>query len=84
MSLALGTLFAFPALGLPELALAEATPFMTGATALQINILPVSCIYEYAGAGRIPRVRVGKHVRFSPSAVLTALSATGGVTGGHA
>jgi len=39
MSLALGTLFAFPVLLLPELALAQASPFMTGATALQTNIL---------------------------------------------
>jgi type IV secretion system protein VirB2 len=39
MSLAFGTLFAFPILVLPELALAQASPFMTGATALQTNIL---------------------------------------------
>jgi type IV secretion system protein VirB2 len=39
MSLALGTLFAFPFLVLPEPALAQASPFMTGATALQTNIL---------------------------------------------
>jgi type IV secretion system protein VirB2 len=39
MSLALGTLFASPVLVLPELALAQASPFMTGATALQTNIL---------------------------------------------
>ena len=38
-SLALGTLFAIPLLVLPELALAQASPFMTGATALQTNIL---------------------------------------------
>jgi type IV secretion system protein VirB2 len=38
-SLALGTLLAFPVLVLPELALAQASPFMTGATALQTNIL---------------------------------------------
>jgi type IV secretion system protein VirB2 len=37
--LALGTLLAFPVLLLPELALAQASPFMTGATALQTNIL---------------------------------------------
>ena len=36
---ALGTLFAIPLLVLPELALAQASPFMTGATALQTNIL---------------------------------------------
>ena len=39
MRLALGSLFAFPVLLLPELALAQASPFMTGATALQTNIL---------------------------------------------
>ena len=38
-NLALGTLFAFPVLLFPELALAQASPFMTGATALQTNIL---------------------------------------------
>ena len=36
---ALGPLFAIPLLVLPELALAQASPFMTGATALQTNIL---------------------------------------------
>jgi type IV secretion system protein VirB2 len=36
---ALGTLFAISVLVLPELALAQASPFMTGATALQTNIL---------------------------------------------
>ena len=46
--------------------------------------LPISCVYEYARAGRIPCVRAGRHVRFSASAVLAALSATGGVTGGQA
>ena len=38
-SLALGTLNSIPLLVLPELALAQASPFMTGATALQTNIL---------------------------------------------
>ena len=38
-SLALGTLFSIPLLVLPEVALAQASPFMTGATALQTNIL---------------------------------------------
>jgi excisionase family DNA binding protein len=45
--------------------------------------LPVSCLYEYAKAGRIPCVRAGKHVRFSAPAVLAALSATGGITAGR-
>jgi Helix-turn-helix domain len=42
--------------------------------------LPVSCLYEYARAGRIPCVRVGKHLRFSPRDVLAVL---GGATGGR-
>jgi excisionase family DNA binding protein len=36
--------------------------------------LPVSCIYEYAKAGRIPCVRAGKHVRFDVAAVRAALT----------
>lgn len=43
--------------------------------ALELS-LPRSCIYEYAKAGRIPSVRVGKHVRFNTLAVLAALRAT--------
>ena len=38
--------------------------------------LPVSCVYEFAKAGRIPCVRAGKHVRFNPVAVLATLAAT--------
>jgi excisionase family DNA binding protein len=45
--------------------------------------LPVSCLYEYAKAGRIPSVRVGKHVRFNADQVLAALRATGAVTVGR-
>jgi excisionase family DNA binding protein len=45
--------------------------------------LPVSCIYEYARAGRIPCVRLGKHVRFSPGAVRAALASTVDVTVGR-
>jgi excisionase family DNA binding protein len=45
--------------------------------------LPVSCVYEYAKAGRIPSVRVGRHVRFNQSQVLSALRAAGAVTVGH-
>jgi excisionase family DNA binding protein len=40
--------------------------------------LPVSCIYEYAKAGRIPCVRVGKHVRFDKHLVRSALQSVGG------
>jgi excisionase family DNA binding protein len=46
--------------------------------------LPVSCIYEYAKAGRIPSVRVGRHVRFNHSQVLAALNTPGRATVGHA
>ena len=46
--------------------------------------LPVSCLYEYAKASRIPCVRAGKHVRFNPAQVLSALRATGAVTVGRA
>jgi excisionase family DNA binding protein len=42
--------------------------------------LPRSCIYEYAKAKRIPSVRVGKHVRFDPIAVRSALGTTANVT----
>jgi excisionase family DNA binding protein len=42
--------------------------------------LPVSCIYEYAKAGRIPCVRVGKHVRFDKQLVRSALQSVGGST----
>ena len=35
--------------------------------------LPISCIYEYAKGGRIPSVRVGKHVRFDKRLVRAAL-----------
>ena len=52
------------------------------ALAAQLS-LPVSCIYEYAKAGRIPCVRAGKHVRFNAQQVLSALRSTGGVTVGH-
>ena len=53
------------------------------ALAAQLS-LPVSSLYQYAKAGRIPCIRAGKTVRFSPPAVLAALSATGGLTGGRA
>jgi excisionase family DNA binding protein len=45
--------------------------------------LPVSCIYEYAKTGRIPSVRVGRHVRFNQSQVLAALKTPGTATVGH-
>lgn len=53
------------------------------ALAAQLS-LPVSCVYEYARSEKIPCVRAGKHVRFSPAAVLAALSALGEATGGRA
>lgn len=62
----------------------QAVPELVTAKTLAATLsLPVSCIYEYAKAGRIPCVRAGKHVRFSPVAVLEALNATGDVTVGH-
>src|SRR5580658_6907783 len=45
--------------------------------------LPLSCIYEYAKAGRIPSVRAGRHVRFNHAQVLAALKTPGVVTVGR-
>jgi excisionase family DNA binding protein len=42
--------------------------------------LAKSAVYEYAKAGRIPCVRVGRHVRFDVAAVRSAL---GGSPVGH-
>jgi excisionase family DNA binding protein len=59
-------------------------PELVTAKALAATLsLPVSCLYEYAKAGRIPCVRAGKHVRFSVAAVLAALRATDGLAVGH-
>jgi excisionase family DNA binding protein len=52
-----------------------ATELVTAKALAHQMSLPVSCIYEYARAGRIPSVRAGKHVRFSPPEVLAALQA---------
>ncbi len=60
------------------------TDLVTAKVLAQTLSLPLSCIYEYAKAERIPCVRVGKHVRFSPARVLEALGAAGGLQGGHA
>lgn len=58
---------------------------LVNAKALAVRLsLPISCIYEYARNGRIPSVRAGKHVRFSPPAVLAALSDTAQVAVGRA
>ena len=63
---------------------AGAPEALVTAKALAMTLsLPVSCLYEYAKAGRIPSVRVGKHVRFSPDQVLAALRATGALTVGR-
>src|SRR5437879_3061244 len=64
-----------PATGSAELVTARSLAATTS--------LPVSCLYEYAKAGRIPSVRVGKHVRFNEAQVLAALRATGHLTVGH-
>lgn len=37
--------------------------------------IPETTLLEYARDGKIPSVRVGKHVRFDPHAVLKALAA---------
>ena len=47
-----------------------------GAIALTLS-LPISCIYQYAKAGRIPCVRAGRHVRFNLEEVLAALRGSG-------
>lgn len=65
-------------------AVASAAAGLVNAKVLAAQLsLPVSCVYEYARAGRIPATRVGKHIRFSPPAVLAALRSAGGVTAGH-
>jgi excisionase family DNA binding protein len=46
--------------------------------------LPLSCIYEYAKAVRIPSVQVGRNVRFNHSQVLAALKTPGTATVGRA
>jgi excisionase family DNA binding protein len=59
--------------------------FLVSAKSLSAALsLPVSCVYEYAKAGRIPSVRVGRHVRFNHSQVLAALKKPGTATVGHA
>ena len=50
------------------------------ALAVQLS-LPVSCVYEYAKAKRIPCIRVGKHVRFNPAAVRAALATASAAVG---
>lgn len=52
-------------------------PELVTARSLALTLsLPVSCLYEYAKSGRIPCVRVGKHVRFDPGQVVAALRTT--------
>lgn len=63
---------------------AAASDLVTAKALAQRLSLPVSCLYEYAKAGRIPCVRVGKHVRFDPARVRAALGSTGGITVGRA
>ena len=68
----------------PNVSRVEAVvPLVTAKVLAAALSLPVSCLYEYAKAKRIPCVRAGKHVRFNPAKVLEALSATGGLTVGH-
>ena len=74
--------------GLDLLGDAEVAPALTAETSNEAQLvttkslaktlsLPTSCLYEYARSGRIPSVRVGKHVRFRISDVLAALQNTG-------
>jgi excisionase family DNA binding protein len=72
---------AAPASPLPA---TDSTELVTAKNLAVTTSLPVSCLYEYAKAGRIPSVRVGKHVRFHTAQVLAALRKTGGVTVGRA
>jgi excisionase family DNA binding protein len=68
----------------PSPAVAERAELVTAKSLAATLSLPVSCLYEYAKAGRIPSVRVGKHVRFNAVQVLATLRATGGLTVGRA
>ncbi len=62
----------------------ESTDHLVTARSLAHQLsLPVSSLYELARGGRIPCIRVGKHVRFSPPAVLKALEATDAVSRAH-
>ncbi len=45
--------------------------------------LAKSAVYEYAKAGRIPSVRIGRHIRFDEIAVRKALRPTGAVSVGR-
>ncbi len=66
----------------PRIAAASAPerPLVPAAEVAKAFSLPISCVYEYAKAGRIPSVRAGKHVRFDVAAVRAAL---GAATVGH-
>lgn len=62
----------------------ESARLVTAKALAALTSLPISCVYEYAKARRIPCVRVGKHVRFDPAAVRAALQNTACVAVGHA
>jgi excisionase family DNA binding protein len=64
----------------PPAAEAPTSKLVNAQAVAELLSLPVSCIYEYAKAGRIPCVRAGKHVRFDAAAVRAAL---GGATVGR-
>jgi excisionase family DNA binding protein len=64
----------------PTAAEAPAAKLVNAQVLAELLSLPVSCIYEYAKAKRIPCVRMGKHVRFDAAAVRAAL---GGATVGR-
>jgi excisionase family DNA binding protein len=67
----------------PPALTAEGVELITAKALAAVLSLPVSCLYEYAKAGRIPSVRVGKHVRFNTVHVLAALRSPGGLTVGR-
>jgi excisionase family DNA binding protein len=65
-------------IAVPE-AKASVLPMESLVTARDLAIslsLPLSCIYEYAKAKRIPSVRIGRHVRFNHALVMEALRRT--------
>lgn len=65
----------------PERPVAQSSEDLVTAKQLATRLnLPVSCLYENARAGRIPSVRVGKHVRFNLEAVLAELKRKGAET----
>jgi excisionase family DNA binding protein len=75
---------AAPAAAVAATAIEKPPPQLVTAKVLAAQLsLPISCIYEYAKAGRIPCVRAGRHVRFNVATVQAALAATVALTAGR-